>query len=545
MQKILLTFSFTSLLFGVNMLPVYAQIKSIKQTEILNLNQDLTDNSNLIAQTNIASVFRPIFNEIKSQLQGNEVTRLPESLYLINNGNLNTFGDVLRQDNLLMISLNDQPNCEDSSCEVIGTISTIFEEVSLTESLGLSELSPSNYSYVDLRGGIVPLEALYVEQNFGYGTMIQIAWHQDRQTYHLLFLLNQNDDLSTKKEALINMARSMASQTPINSLFAESQLSNSQTNQLIQMNRIESIEGVNVGLGECEDDYQKLVQNKHFAIDCFNYQELNNGSRVFSFNVYNFGFGDGIIEVYNRENQLIAIRGINGIRNPDNVLTFPWESAHRLYRSFTEGYGFGDPRHSFGFSEKTEIINIFVPEGGKLIFTKTSQNAITYNQITTALSILFDLGLPEVFSENNYLEVQIISSLYLKFKEKQLESLIQNGTFINEPFTESAFDTSNWVDLVKLKEMMILTLEVLRDETPQLLYDSAVNQSIRQQTLNLIANKASILTKLAETLVKLGNIQLQWYNLDLAQRIETPAIIMPYNYTGQPRDVESGGGNSW
>jgi hypothetical protein len=225
MQKLLLSCSVTSLLFGVNILPIFSQS--------LNFNYDISTNSeNLIAQgnwSNIASVFRPIIEEIKGELNNNEVTRLPESLYLINNGNLNLWGDVLREDNLLMISLNDRPNCEDSSCEVIGTISTIFEEVSLTESLGLSELSPSKYSEIDLRGGIVPLNAIYVEQifadlqrEFNYsdpnakyiGTM-QIAWNQDGQTYHLVFLLEQNDFLPTKKEALINMARSMANQTPI------------------------------------------------------------------------------------------------------------------------------------------------------------------------------------------------------------------------------------------------------------------------------------------------------------------------------------------
>ncbi|GEM_PF-5401789 len=211
MQKLLLSCSFTSLLFGVNILPVLSQS--------LNFNYDISTNSeNLIAQgnwSNIASVFRPIIEEIQGELNNNEVTRLPESLYLMNEGNLNIWGDVLREDNLLMISLNDRPNCEDSSCEVIGTIATIFEEVSLTESLGLSELSPSNYSEIDLRGGIVPLNAIYVEQNFDYGTMISIAWHQDRQTYHLLFLLDQNDFIPTKKEALIDIAKSMANQTPI------------------------------------------------------------------------------------------------------------------------------------------------------------------------------------------------------------------------------------------------------------------------------------------------------------------------------------------
>jgi hypothetical protein len=198
----------------------------------------LSQSSTIIAQnnSNIAPIFRPVLSQIQEQLRGNEVIRLPSSLYVFENRNLHadatgedsfTFG---RDGNTLSIGLKYESRCGQYNirCENGGTITTAFSEVPLSQMFAYYNMAETSQAPITIKEGIRGIYHYTPYTNILSGPRLEIAWHQDGQTYRI-FLPEGNEyygeigvSYNSKKEALINMARSMANQPPIRSSSSQS-----------------------------------------------------------------------------------------------------------------------------------------------------------------------------------------------------------------------------------------------------------------------------------------------------------------------------------
>lgn len=215
MKKILFTCVFSSILGQFNLLPVLAQTQS---------NQDYLLLPTLIAQSNssnIATIFRPILNQIQGQLRGNEVIRLPSSLYSFQYEGM--VAEVIRDQNKLTIDFDSEANCQYLYCEFVGNITTRFQQVPLNEVFLYNDDSPQVYNApITLKEGVRGIYHYSSYTNVRPGPTMEIAWHQDGQTYVVSFNQIPSDSVNAKKEALINIARSMANQPQISSSSSQS-----------------------------------------------------------------------------------------------------------------------------------------------------------------------------------------------------------------------------------------------------------------------------------------------------------------------------------
>jgi hypothetical protein len=287
---------------------------------------------------------------------------------------------------------------------------------------------------------------------------------------------------------------------------------------LLEANSV-SHAGVTIELGSRTGDFRQLIGTYAFAVDRVNFRDLSNGSRVLSFEAFNFGNANGVIEVRNAQGDLVEVRGISGIQNPTSVFGFPVESVKRLWGFATEGYGFNDPRNSLGSSQKTEITNIIVPAGGTLKFTKTSDSALAYNLARFGLDILCELGLPKL-TKNSSLGTKLVSTLFAKIlKDQVLETLVQNRSFFTTfENTVKAFVTTEWLpkeQLEKLTEISVTTLAEFATE-----YKSLLPNTILSKIKDLALGKISPWIEVAENFAKGSNSFLQWYDFYLAKRTE-------------------------
>jgi hypothetical protein len=275
----------------------------------------------------------------------------------------------------------------------------------------------------------------------------------------------------------------------------------------------QSDQRVNAEPGQSGKDFKKLIGTYTFAVDRVNHQDLDDGARVLSFDVFNLGYASGVIEVRDAQNKLTECRGIDGISNQDNVIDFGLDSIKRLYRLATEGYGFMDPRNSLGNSQKTEIRNILIPPGGTLKFTKTGNAALRYNQAQTTYYIisktdgLFKKGDPS-------LKVKILSSFMAKFEAEKISSLVKDGSpmTVSEAISESK--SNSWVNQAELKKLVEISNDVLKNEFKDQLSDPLLSSEI-------IGRKLSFGTILAGYFSQGTSMYLQWgVDWPLAQRVE-------------------------
>ena len=280
----------------------------------------------------------------------------------------------------------------------------------------------------------------------------------------------------------------------------------------------QSIAGVSVDFGE-KSKYEDLTGNQQFIFDRFNSKVLANGSQVFSFDIYNLNYGEGLIEVRDVKGRLVELRAIEGIRIPTSIFDFGVGSFFRLGEFFSQGFGFGDPRNSLGSSKKTEIQDIVVPDGGTLTFTKVSENAVNYNQAKIAMDVLIEIALPLVLQENKDLQRQLFSSLMLKFAQSKIPLISLNLTSQSDVI--SYLKSGAPEDFNKISQ---LAVQVLAEEIPKFenyildvkntLY-SLKEKTRTLQSLVLVSNQVKILSgpfgaiKLAEFFAKSSNIGLQ------------------------------------
>jgi hypothetical protein len=285
-----------------------------------------------------------------------------------------------------------------------------------------------------------------------------------------------------------------------------------------------SISGVTVEFGEFTKEPNKRRSTYAFMVDRVNYKDLSDGSIVLSCVVWNLGFGDGVMEVRNARGELVEVRGIDGMRNPTSVVSFPIEYAQRLWEFVNEpkpdGLGFlGDPTSSFvGTSKKTEIKNIVIPPGGALRLTKNGENAVKYNLAKGVMDILFDKGLPKIFENNSY-KVRLLSAIYLKIQQERIGSLAKDGAFITWQDTTRAFATGSWIDEETRDKLAEIGINVLAEELPKYALERVEQQAL-QQAQRLIAKKVSFWIEATEAFTKNSNFVMQWYDLSMAQRVD-------------------------
>ena len=273
----------------------------------------------------------------------------------------------------------------------------------------------------------------------------------------------------------------------------------------------QSIYGVTVELGSVTKDFKNLIGTYALLVDRVNYKDLSNGSRVLSFEVFNRGISDGVIEVRNARGELVEVRGIEGIRNPTSVFSFGIESIQRLYELATEGYGFTDPRNSLGNSQKTEIRNIVIPRGGTLKFTKTGENALRYNQARFLINFFFDSA-PKLF-EGSGVKAELMSAFYFKLQQEQVGSLVKEEALITPRDAARALATASWIDDEKLRQLLKIGLEVLVEKGIEGSSKPVINE-------RFVGRNLDFWVKAADIFMKGSNVFLQWYDLSLAQRVE-------------------------
>lgn len=258
--------------------------------------------------------------------------------------------------------------------------------------------------------------------------------------------------------------------------------------------------------------------NGCFIVDRVNYESLPNGSRVYSFDVFNKGYADGVVEVRNARGELIEFRGIEGIRNSTNILGFGIQSIERLWRLATEGYEFLDPRNSLGNSQNTEIRNIVVPPEGTLTITKKGNRALIYNQATFLLRLFLDHE--AIFLEDSpSVKARLLSALCAKLQQEHIGSLVREGTLITQSDAIQALITGRWIDKENLDKLTQIGLQALAEKGLKRIANIVINEQVLGKSL-------SFWTTSAEVFVKGANVFLQWLDLDRSQRAEEKTVTL-------------------
>jgi hypothetical protein len=255
------------------------------------------------------------------------------------------------------------------------------------------------------------------------------------------------------------------------------------------------------------------------VVDRLNSRKLSNGSAVYSFDLYNLGYADAVVEVYDARENLVEVRGVDGVRNPNSVYGFPVEAVERLVNLAKEGFGFSDPRNAVGQQKKTEIRNLVVPPGGYFKITKTGANANAYNQATFLMGLFFDTELPgslpgaikNIFGDNATLQQSFLSALFVKLQQKRIGNIVRDGGFANPAI---AFINGSWIDQENLEKLMNIGIEVVAEE--------GLKQGVSRTVINeqVLGRRLNFWVTAAETFAKGGNIFLQSLDWERAQRAE-------------------------
>ncbi|MCC3473424.1 MAG: hypothetical protein JGK38_16070 [Microcoleus sp. PH2017_15_JOR_U_A] len=197
-----------------------------------------------------ASIFTPIIRDIKNQIPRGWVMRLPSS---VNLSNTKLYPQVITDSpGEFAVWLNSRPNCMDRSCQ-LGVIAvaqnskyadnlrfkhifskTFFQRVKAirkrssqtrTESeytlLNSSDMAVIERTFITLKPGI---QGVFIAQNGGGASTppsLHVLWKQDGLNYRATikggFDYDRSVVIQSQKSALIDLAISMAKESPIKS----------------------------------------------------------------------------------------------------------------------------------------------------------------------------------------------------------------------------------------------------------------------------------------------------------------------------------------
>jgi len=260
--------------------------------------------------------------------------------------------------------------------------------------------------------------------------------------------------------------------------------------------------------------------NRSFIVDRLEHEDLSSGRRVYSFDVYNQGYADGVVEVRNARNELIEFRGIEGIRIPTGIFNFGIQSIERLWRLATEGYDFLDPRNSLGNSQKTEIRDLVVPSGGRLKITKKGDKALIYNQATFLMRLFFD---SEFFlGDSPLVKARLLSALCEKLQQEHIGSLVKDDALMTQSDALQALINGSWINKENLDKLTRIGLQALAEQGLKGIAGIVINEQVLGRSLGFWVTAA-------EGFVKGTNVFLQWLDLDRSQRAEEENVTLFIN----------------
>jgi nucleoside phosphorylase len=268
------------------------------------------------------------------------------------------------------------------------------------------------------------------------------------------------------------------------------------------------------------DDIPVTNSNHSFIVDRINYEALSSGRRVYSFDVFNKGYADGVVEVRNARNELIEFRGIEGIRNATSIFGFGIQSIEKLWRLATEGYEFIDPRNVLGNSQKTEIRNLVVPCGGTLNITKKGDNALIYNQATFLVRLFFDSEFS--LEDSTLVKARLLSAFCTKLQQEHIGSLVKDGALRTPIDALQALITGSWINKNNLDKLTKIGVQALAEQGLRGISSLVINEQVLGRSLGFWVTAAEVFTKGA-------TVFLQWLDWERSQRAEEQRVTLLIN----------------
>ncbi|MEG3934307.1 S8 family serine peptidase [Microcoleus sp. T3_B1] len=290
-------------------------------------------------------------------------------------------------------------------------------------------------------------------------------------------------------------------------------------------------EKVEEPLPDPSKDFSGVKGIKNFGIDRLKSRYLTNGSQLLSFDVLNFGYADGVIEVYNAKNELVEIRGFDGAKPPVGVVDFSLEALEKLYKTLFNGYSWGDPRKTEAF-ETTEVRNVVIPPGGSLKITKSSESALVYNLMTFGLDLFFNNMAPE--------DLNFQQQIFSKLAEEKVRDLVKPDSFTDNAQTLLSLLSGSWVNNINpevVDKIIRIIIATLSEKTFEYILKKAATSKALKQAEDLIfaGVKLETLKKWVEGINQGNNMFLQILDVVRSQQGNASFYLNANGVTSTPK----------
>lgn len=187
--------------------------------------------------------------------------------------------------------------------------------------------------------------------------------------------------------------------------------------------------------------------NSEFIIDNFNEKSQENGDSVISANVFNRGYADAALVVYDKDGKIVGIQQIPGAGPDPSPISWAINNPVRLYTGLADEYSWLDARDSSNeMTKKTETVFV-VPPGGRVEISKTSNIAMAFNLLNIAVALFDEVNILPAgtkISEKKFLsfsEKLLDSNLYSKVASGELE--VADLLTVLSVFSETILDPDN------------------------------------------------------------------------------------------------------
>jgi hypothetical protein len=137
-------------------------------------------------------------------------------------------------------------------------------------------------------------------------------------------------------------------------------------------------------LGQRAPNYCTSTEaNSGILFDQFKVTRNSDRSIKLELRVFNRGFADGLVEVYDSSKHLRDIKIIDGNRPPTGLIQSGTDLFTKVPTSLFSRYPLGDSRREL----KEQSISIIIPAGGSVNITKSSLYALRYNTALLAIEV--------------------------------------------------------------------------------------------------------------------------------------------------------------
>jgi len=124
--------------------------------------------------------------------------------------------------------------------------------------------------------------------------------------------------------------------------------------------------------------------NTSYIVDSFTRKE-SNGKATITANLYNRGYADAMLDVYDRQGNWTGFISLNGNRPETTIIGDIWDKWTTTYDSYFDEYSVFDPRDSAGVEKLA--VTFSIPRGGYAVLSKNSSTALANTILNTALAI--------------------------------------------------------------------------------------------------------------------------------------------------------------